>query len=954
MMNQLQQKSDNQKPPAENLRERKNALQISLTLLLALIPLNILYVYLLIQEQNQLVYLALGASLFLTAMAGAANWLIRRNRTIPGIFLLISSIAITASAISGIFKDLGVTIGIGSLLIITLIAVLTLNSRNAGWGILIGAGSAAAAVLLDTYSGFERLNLPILKSFVSGIAILVIIVFFTILAREFPDYHLRTKLILAFLSVTVIALSTMAVITNNLNRNRLIQKAGDSLTAETGSRALIVGETLSKEIHSLQSFGLSKLLQDQLQSVNSSYVGKLETDIQAKIQKLDSDWRNASDTNPLIKAVLNNDISSELTEYRNTLAENVEVIVTDKYGALAGATSRTSDFYKADEAWWQAAYNNGKGAKYIGQPTYDESRAINTVIIAMPIYAHNSTEVVGILHTTLELNEISTTLKSADLGDTGQIYLYVAEGKKLPAEGGKLLEGDPNALALRLDVPNYADSSYNGIPSLVSRAPVVTLDEVAESSIKQLNWSLVASQNRSEVLLQIREQNLATTLISIILLGAAALAAFFAAQIIARPLQSLTEVTEQITAGDLNMRAVITTHDEIGVLANSFNRMTDNLRQNLVDLEQHVAERTADLEIARYQSESRAAELLSIGEISKVITSEQKLDTLLTLVTRLVSERFNFYHTGIFLIDETGQFAVLQAANSEGGKNMLKRVHKLEVGASGIVGNVAKFGTPRIALDVGLDAVFFNNPDLPNTRSEMALPLKIRDVTIGVLDMQSEKPGAFTEENIKTLGILADQVAIAIENARLFTKTQQALNEAQTLNRQYLHKGWTTFSREEEILGYQQSLTGGKKITQPVLTAETQQAMKRGDVLVFHADGVTEESTIVVPIKLRGQVIGAMNIKAPVKDRQWTANEISLTEAIAERLSLALENARLIQESQRQAFKEQMISEVTGKIGSSINLQNVLQTAVEELGRSMPGSEVVIKFQGAGMEHDEE
>jgi transcriptional regulator with GAF, ATPase, and Fis domain len=120
--------------------------------------------------------------------------------------------------------------------------------------------------------------------------------------------------------------------------------------------------------------------------------------------------------------------------------------------------------------------------------------------------------------------------------------------------------------------------------------------------------------------------------------------------------------------------------------------------------------------------------------------------------------------------------------------------------------------------------------------------------------------------------------------------------------------------------------------------------MNRGEVLIFHADGVTQEASIVVPIKLRGQIIGNMNIKAPIKNRQWSNDEVNLAETISERLSIALENARLIQESQRQVIKEQTISEVTGKIGASFNLKNVLQTAVEELGRAMPGSEVKIQF----------
>ncbi|MDO9300711.1 MAG: GAF domain-containing protein, partial [Anaerolineales bacterium] len=336
--------------------------------------------------------------------------------------------------------------------------------------------------------------------------------------------------------------------------------------------------------------------------------------------------------------------------------------------------------------------------------------------------------------------------------------------------------------------------------------------------------------------------------------------------------------------------------------------MTDQLNQTLLGLEQRVAERTTDLELSRQQSIKRANELQSIGEISKIITGEQKLENLLPLITRLVSERFNFYHAGIFLVDNTNQFAVLQAANSTGGKNMLERGHKLEVGGSGIVGYVAQSGLPRISLDVGQDAVFFNNPDLPNTRSELALPLKVRNRTVGVLDVQSEKPGAFTDNDTNTLSILADQIAIALENARLFTQTQQALDEARALYRQNVQEGWKTFSREKEFIGYQQSLTSGKKLTELVETDEIQQTMNRGEVLIFHADGVTQEASIVVPIKLRGQIIGNMNIKAPTKNRQWSTDEVNLAETISERLSIALENARLIQESQRQLSKEQTIS----------------------------------------------
>jgi GAF domain-containing protein len=291
---------------------------------------------------------------------------------------------------------------------------------------------------------------------------------------------------------------------------------------------------------------------------------------------------------------------------------------------------------------------------------------------------------------------------------------------------------------------------------------------------------------------------------------------------------------------------------------------------------------------------------------------------------------------------------MLQAASSEGGRRMRARNHAQDVNETTVVGSVAKTGKTRIALDVGVDAVYFNNPDLPGTRSEMALPLSTRGRILGVLDVQSDKPGAFSEEDAKTLSILADQIAIAIENARLFQENQQTLNEYQALYRQNIQQGWSAFSREESSLGYRQTISGGSKVVQPVETEEILEAINKGDILVTQPAKNQGDSYIVIPVKLRGQIIGTLRVQAPTKNRSWTRDEINLAEAVSDRLSLALENARLIQESQKQVIKEQTISEVTSKIGASIDLKNVLQTAVEELGRAMPGSEVLIRFDNNG------
>jgi GAF domain-containing protein len=148
---------------------------------------------------------------------------------------------------------------------------------------------------------------------------------------------------------------------------------------------------------------------------------------------------------------------------------------------------------------------------------------------------------------------------------------------------------------------------------------------------------------------------------------------------------------------------------------------------------------------------------------------------------QLISSYFGYYHAGIFILDDVREYAVLQAANSEGGQRMLARGHKLRIGQVGIVGNVADIGVPRIALDVGDDAIFFNNPDLPLTRSEIALPLKARGQVIGVLDVQSIDEAAFSNDDVETLQVLADQVALALDNARLLKESRDALEELRNL-----------------------------------------------------------------------------------------------------------------------------------------------------------------------------
>lgn len=376
------------------------------------------------------------------------------------------------------------------------------------------------------------------------------------------------------------------------------------------------------------------------------------------------------------------------------------------------------------------------------------------------------------------------------------------------------------------------------------------------------------------------------------------------------------------------------------------NQELQNLNQTLED---RVNERTADLETANQRNEKRAKQFEAIAQVARATTTNESLDTLLPRLASLVSEQFGFYHTGIFLLDENRQTAVLSAANSEGGKKMLERGHKLQVGQTGMVGFVSALGTPRIALDVGDDAVFFDNPDLPNTRSEMALPLRIADEVIGVLDVQSTEENAFQEEDIEVLATLADQVAVAIQNSRTYQTMQELLEEAQRESGAYLQDAWSVLQSERSTLGYRVSGSEIASLTKPLTSSQIKEAVKNKETVA--ESGAT--ATLAIPIRLRDEVIGVMDIRTP-DEHDWDDDEVDIAEAVADRLSLALESSLLLRSTQRQAELERITADISGKIGASTQFDSILRTAAEELSRALGGSDVLVQLHRDELETEDQ
>lgn len=496
---------------------------------------------------------------------------------------------------------------------------------------------------------------------------------------------------------------------------------------------------------------------------------------------------------------------------------------------------------------------------------------------------------------------------------------------------------DENVVGIKV-VDSAGTPLFRQVPSegdlLSESSPIYFQNEEEIGQVTVYLTRSIARANRQAIL--VTTLSIVLLLITFVFLGSAILLE----RLLNQPLNQLIAGIDILANGQYTYRFSTYRQTDLNKIVSRINVMAAQIEERDCNLEKRVSERTGELSQANDQSARRAARLQTIAEIARSIASIQDQEQLLPRVTQIISDRFGFYHVGIFLLDQSKEYAVLRAANSEGGQHMLARGHKLRVGRVGIVGHVTATGEPRIALDVGQDAVYFDNTDLPNTRSEMAIPLLIGKTVIGALDVQSTQPNAFEQDDIMLLKTLADQVSIAIENSRLYGETKMALERLQYSQRQYLQQAWEQATAERSRKGYRIE-SGLLGILREAIPAELWNQVAAGRSTVLSTQASPEEmlppaeSALAIPINLRGQIIGAIRLEEGETTRQWTQDEITLAEAVADQVALALENARLIEETSRRAEREHMVSTITTKLRSTNDPQAILQIAASELRQAL-------------------
>ena len=617
------------------------------------------------------------------------------------------------------------------------------------------------------------------------------------------------------------------------------------------------------------------------------------------------------------------------------------VSTTDQQGinVARNDAGKLTDY--SDRAWYKGAIG---GAPLTLQPLIGRTTGRPALVASVPIRSSQQQgDIVGVGMFASELTDVAKQVQLSTVGDAG--FSYVVDANNLVVAYPQTMPPALGDMASSVPITPLGDlSDYPPVQALRSgsRGRIAFTDQAGHNWLAYVDdmdhgWGVIVQQPLNDFSSGLRRlQRIAFAFIAggaLLLVGVTV----FAVRRVLAPVGSLTDTATAIAAGDLQRTAPAESADEFGTLGRAFNQMTGQLRDLIGELEQRVAERTADLE-------RRSAYLHASAAVGQAVASILDAEALTTQVVELIRERFELYYVGLFLTDPAQESAVLRAGTGEAGRAMLARGHRVQLG-QGMVGWSITHAQARVALQAEADAVRLITLELPDTRSEAALPLRSRGRVLGALTVQSEQPDAFDQDSLAVLQTMADQVAVALDNARLFAESQSALQAAQVAYGQITRQAWQDLLRAQATIGFrrdQQGLVPAGDAWRP----EMAEAMRTGTTL--RAEG---QAGVAIPIQVRGQVIGVIDAHKPQAAGDWTAEEVEVMASLADQLGVALEGARLFREAQRHAAHEEAVRRVTEEMRRGLDMESILQTTVAELGRVLGVPRAYVRL-GVGVKPD--
>lgn len=922
-------------------------------------------------------FVNLGAGLFLMLMAITANLVARRNlHNLAGFCLMFGGLSISVTSML-VIAGIGMVTGIVSIVMTVLISTQILERRYQLSSFIAGGLVSIYCLVMELLlrPAWRLTTLP--PKVVSVLLGVMIVTIGFFLVRKYHSLSLRLKMMIAFLGISLTAVISVTILANLITRQALTRSMGAQLKNNSVEFAHNVGNYLNQYIVSLRTLAMNDLIEQSSFEACSSYPTE-QSQIDSQLQQLDQQWIAAdqadNSNDPLVASHLNNYVSGKLHEYQADFPDQIVIFTTDCYGGLIGTTNRTSDYLQADESWWQATYNNNKGDIYISAPEYDESANTVSLLIGVPIHNPKTGQITGILRSTVRLDALVQLVSTSKGTQLGTDILFIGTPTQELHTGG-LVEVDAIKLALLQNISNksYQEANYYGIKSLLSVAPIHATS--ISPYIDKLGWLVITHQNVNEALAPVQNQTNLITLLAFVIVIVTAFIASLIGQALTRPITRLTEIAKRISTGELTTRADIKTGDEIERLATTFNEMTDQLQRTLVGLEQRITDRTRAIE----------ASALVGRRLTTILDQSQ----LVRAVVEQLQQAFNYYHVQIYLYDPMKENLVMAGGTGEPGRIMLEGGHKIQHGA-GLVGRASETGTVVLVGDTTQEPNWLPNPLLPETKSEIAVPILMGDEVLGTLDVQQNRMNGLTQQDSDLLQLIASQVAVALRNSRLYAEAQRRTEELAVLNEmgrsltasldvnaviELVYKFTAqlmdatnffvalyddkidevsfpvAYSDQQLVKVNSHPLGIGLtdyiiKTAKPLLISEkvNDKMAELGITPSFYSDDEPALSWLGAPLIYGGHVLGVISVQSTKIPGLYKELDRDLLTAMASQASIAIENARTFTQTQRQAEYEAIINTISQRIQSTTSVENALQVAVRELGRALGASRTTVQL----------
>ncbi len=601
----------------------------------------------------------------------------------------------------------------------------------------------------------------------------------------------------------------------------------------------------------------------------------------------------------------------------------------DQEVASASRSSKLVAHNLADRLSADARAQIKQGQQYISSVYVDPETSELMTSIAIPA-TDALGDFQGILAAEVNLKFMKELVERLKVGESGLAYVTDKQGNLIAfKDDARVLKGDN--VAHLAEVAEFV-SGHGTADELAGKLSVGIKEDTVAGTYAALgtpDWAVFVEEPWAEAYREVILNGFASGVILVILVVLAGLLGVYVARRLSVPLVSLTSTASEISAGKLELQAQVGGPAEVAQLATSFNSMTTQLRSLISSLEERV--------------EARTSQLRASAEVGRTVTSILEPNQLLKQVAELITARFGFYYVGVFVLGEENRWAVLRAATGEAGRTLLERQHRLPINEESMVGAAIVTRSAHIALDVGEGAVRFANPLLPNTRSEIALPLRVGDRALGALDVQSEQPGVFDEASADVLQTMADQIAVALFNAESFRRSEWQTNTMAWLNQ--LSRSLATATSLEDIaltvLPIMTNLFGQLRLAIVQKTANSQilslrefstdpdrpvgdsQVIQAADSLIgecvqqgevintsdlgqvadkysdaawFHSLGM--HSGVILPLRVGERILGTLSVGAN-QIEAFSAEQITQMEQIASQVAITVENLNLAEQTQQ-------------------------------------------------------